>query len=302
MRKLIFVHGINNQGRSAAEITETWGTPLRKSLGAIADGWWDGMEIRSAYYGDVLHAEEQSWDTADESGQRMSVDSPDDDYAPDDVAALYLALQQSFNIDDAQVAAELDPEDDRAAAERMAAGVHKKWLKAIARTLEKVVPSAGGGLARAFLAQAAAYLHKPGVFDKINALVQEQVLDDIGDLDKTVVVGHSLGTIVTYVLLRRMPDSPNMPLFVTLGSPLGIDIVRKRIGMPYVTPPVAKRWVNGSDPEDFVALHPALDAHSFGPAKVDNFDTLDNGEEDAHSIERYIAQPPIVLAIGQALS
>ncbi|MDD9731135.1 hypothetical protein PVW46_14565 [Mameliella sp. AT18] len=301
MRRLIFVHGINNESYTREDITKLWGDALRKSIGSRADSWWDEVEVRTAYYATTLARETADWDEMEATGTRMSVGSPETDYADEDVAGLYLALQRAYGINDDRVAQELEPGDDRTAATRMAAGIHKKWLKAIARTLEKVIPSAADGLARKFLAQAATYLNKPGVFDQINEMVNDQVFEDLDPLDRTVVVGHSLGTIVSYVLLRRMVRENTLPVFVTLGSPLGIDIVRNRVGHPRITPPVAARWVNGSDPEDFVALRPSLDQDNFGPAEIVNYPMLDNGHEDAHSIERYLAHSEIAEVIYAGL-
>lgn len=301
MRRLIFVHGINNESRTRDEIAKSWGDALRKSIGSRADSWWDEVEVRTAYYATTLAQETADWEKMEAAGTRMSADSPNADYADDDVAALYVALQRAYGIDDDRVAQELDPGDAPAAATRMAAGIHKKWLKAIVRTLEKVIPSAADGLARKFLTQAATYLNKPGVFNQINEMVNEQVFNDLDPLDRTVVVGHSLGTIVSYVLLRRMMRENKLPVFVTLGSPLGIDIVRNRVGHPRITPTVAARWINGADPEDFVALRPILDRDSFGPAEIVNYPHLDNGHEDAHSIERYLAHPEIAEVIYAGL-
>lgn len=301
MRRLIFVHGINNQDLTETRISSLWSTALRGTLGSLADPWWSQVELRTAYYADVLHQEEQSWDGGAEAVAAMAIAASERDYAPNELASLYLELQRAYGITDMQVEAELLP-GENAAARRMAAGIHKSWLKAIARALEKFAPGAGNGLAERFLRQAATYLNKPGVFDRINNLVRDQVFDGLADLDRTVVVSHSLGTIVSYVLLRQMPEAPQLPLFVTLGSPLGIRIVRDRIRAPYITPLVASKWLNGSDKEDFVALHPELDSASFGPATIDNIVDIENGDEDAHSIDRYLANPRIALAIGQALA
>lgn len=302
MRQLIFVHGINNQDRTVDDIQKLWSNALRRALGAIADTWWDDVQVRTAYYADVLHAAEQAWDASSGTATPMSASSPDEDFAPDDVAALYLEMQQVLKISDDEVRKYLDESEAEVPAERMGQGVHKRWLKAITRALEDIAPGAAPDLARTFLPQAAAYLHMPGAYDEINALVREQVFDPAGNLDRTVVVAHSLGTIVSYVLLRRMMGDRSLPLFVTLGSPLGIRIVKDRIQPPYVTPPVVSKWINGSDREDFVALYPELTADTFGPANVTNLTDLDNGHDDPHDIAKYLAQPAIALAIGQALA
>jgi surfactin synthase thioesterase subunit len=45
----------------------------------------------------------------------------------------------------------------------------------------------------------------------------------------TVVVGHSLGAVVSYCLLRRDGDANRwaVPLYVTLGAPLAVTAIKK---------------------------------------------------------------------------
>jgi subtilisin family serine protease len=75
-----------------------------------------------------------------------------------------------------------------------------------------------------------------------------------------VVVAHSQGSMIAYCVLME-PEFRNLdiPLFVTIGSPLGItevqDYIRDLTGRPtLVVPPNVKRWVNVCDPLDPVAL------------------------------------------------
>lgn len=301
-RQLIFVHGINNEDLSVTDIQSLWVGALRRGLGTPANSWWGSVNIRTAYYADVLDEAEKAWGISSATVTPMSVDSPDQDFAPDDVAALYLEMQHTRDITDAAVAARLDPSDTSMAAVRMGSGIHKRWLKAIARALEDIVPGAAQGMAELFLRQAAAYLFKPGLFDQINSLVQNQVFNSVGSFGQTVVVSHSLGTVVSYVVLRKMMEDHPLPMFVTLGSPLGIKIVKKRINQPYITPPPAKIWINGSDPEDFVALYPELNVDTFGPAQIKNHSKLDNGYNNPHDIAKYLEQPLIAQAIAGTLA
>ena len=57
MRRLIFVHGINNERWQREEIQTMWADALRAALGSGADDWWDEVEIRTAYYADLLAQE-----------------------------------------------------------------------------------------------------------------------------------------------------------------------------------------------------------------------------------------------------
>ena len=75
-----------------------------------------------------------------------------------------------------------------------------------------------------------------------------------------VVISHSQGTMIAYsVLMEPEFASLDIPLFVTLGSPLGIDevqdFIRELTGTKkLVVPPNVRRWVNVCDPLDPVAL------------------------------------------------
>jgi len=44
-----------------------------------------------------------------------------------------------------------------------------------------------------------------------------------------VVVGHGMGTVIAYDCLKRVEGCPPVDAFVTLGSPLGLDEVQRRL-------------------------------------------------------------------------
>lgn len=44
-----------------------------------------------------------------------------------------------------------------------------------------------------------------------------------------VVVGHSLGSVIAYDLLRNVASAPVLDGMLTLGSPLGLDEVQGRL-------------------------------------------------------------------------
>jgi hypothetical protein len=75
-----------------------------------------------------------------------------------------------------------------------------------------------------------------------------------------VVIAHSQGTMIAYtVLMEEAFADLDIPLFVTVGSPLGIDEVQDFIRdltgkKKLAVPPNVRRWVNVCDPLDPVAL------------------------------------------------
>jgi hypothetical protein len=118
--------------------------------------------------------------------------------------------------------------------------------------------------------------------------VQADVLRTITPETK-VLLGHSLGSVVAYetIAVHKL----HMPTLLTLGSPLGMKTVEKRlrakleIGAAGDQPGVA-RWSNIFDPADPVAgagplrrLWPAVQDWNVG------------NDDEPHSIERYLNKP-----------
>lgn len=237
MTTVLLIHGINNQGNSKENIEKTWSDALKS--GAAKAGLTTPNDVKciAAFYGDVLFEETESWNKNKPASSPMSVESPDEDYANDEVAALYLEFQQKYDISDEQISQELGAGDNFQAQKRMAKGIHKSWLKAIARFLEKILPSKGKRVASVFLSQAAAYLYKPGLKEKIDDLVMRQIINGLPKDEKVVIISHSLGTIVAYDLMRRLRHQVKVKLLLTAGSPLGIEIVKRRLGPPLICLP-----------------------------------------------------------------
>ena len=144
-------------------------------------------------------------------------------------------------------------------------------------------------------------MFKPGLRERVNDLVADQAFQSLDSGEETVVISHSLGTIVAYTLLREMDIEGQIPLFITAGSPLGIDVVKDRIGGPFLRPEATAHWLNISDKEDFVALKPELKNSTFGPAQIENMSDLDNGHEDPHSITRYLSHSTVARRVVEVL-
>ncbi len=302
MTNFIFIHGINNQNNSKENIEKTWSDALKKNSESSGVRMPDNMKFIAAYYGDVLNEETLSWRSNNTTSIPMSIDSPDEDFANEGVAELYLEFQKKYGFTDKQISDELNSEDNPTAKKRMAKGIHKRWLKAIARVLENILPAKGKKVVEQFLTQAAAYLHKPGLKEKIDDVVLEQIKEHLTVKDNVVIISHSLGTIIAYELLRRLRHEVQVDLLITAGSPLGIELVKRRLGPPLICLPNVKKWVNVSDKEDFVALKTILNGDNFGCDQINNNNQLDNGSEDAHDILKYLSHGFITQEIEQSIS
>jgi hypothetical protein len=289
--RMILVHGINQQSKNSPQILQEWGDALRAAYAQRSpDPLGKLTRIDAAFYGDTLERL-SSAPVADEAIALGAEAAPDDfdDFAVEALEDMALRI----GVTPAQIEGEA-----AITAVPQGAGPHKKWLKAIVRAIETISPWRGT-LALRVLGQAHAYIRNQHVHDEVNKLVRPLFVDD----EQVIVVSHSLGTIVAFSLLREFAEQGkprNCPLFVTLGSPLGIDSVRKSFAKPRVKPANVQRWVNGADPEDFVALRTELTTASFGPG-IENYADIKNGYENPHSITRYLSDARIANAIAESI-
>lgn len=289
--RMILIHGINQQGKSADLIHEEWVHALDKNFARQGTNPLEKLtRIEAAFYGDLLFDLSTTKVKANAIAQGAEEAPSDfDEFAID--ALREMALRMG--------ATEQDIKDQMESTEvPMGAGPHKKWLKAIARVIERISPLRGT-LALRVLGQAHAYIRNPYVKAQVDNAVRPVFEDD----EPAIVVSHSLGTIVSYSLLREFAerDSPReCSLYITLGSPLGIDSVRKGFPKPRIKPANCLRWFNGADPEDFVALRPELTSTNFGPG-IENYPDFENGHADPHSIEAYLSDPRVAQTIAQSI-
>lgn len=131
------------------------------------------------------------------------------------------------------------------------------------------------------------------------------VADTITTHGSRVVIAHSLGTVVAYEALWTIPDHP-IDLFITLGSPLGMDgVIFDRLqpaptpGALGQRPPNVRRWVNIADPGDIVAI-PRPFTKRFAPDA--NHEDVHINWLDPHSVRYYLASKPCVAALTSYLA
>jgi subtilisin family serine protease len=135
----------------------------------------------------------------------------------------------------------------------------------------RVLP--GGRLTRQWLARWLTDLFLPDVHSYLfDVDAREKMLDSLADRlrgggEPFIVVAHSLGSVVAYELLRRFgPQDCKVALFVTIGSPLGMQEIQDHLkqGGKLSTPECVGKWINLADRLDPVAIDATL-ADEYGP-------------------------------------
>lgn len=120
-----------------------------------------------------------------------------------------------------------------------------------------------------------------------------------------IVIGHSQGSIIAYLALSMLnnPDI-QVPLFITIGSPLGLtevrDQLKKILGVnKLVAPAIAAKWINVADRLDPVAVDANLESDY---DKVEDF-RVDNPDSPRHphSATGYLRTDPVQMAVRNAI-
>ncbi|MFG3116225.1 alpha/beta fold hydrolase [Streptomyces sp. NPDC048197] len=119
--------------------------------------------------------------------------------------------------------------------------------------------------------------------------VMQEALDGL-DGGPLVVVGHSLGTVIAYEVLRE--QQRNVALLVTVGSPLAITEIQDRLARPPAVPDGVAAWRNASDLRDLVALDHTLRPEYAPEDRVTDV-LVTNDSRNHHSIDAYLSQHPV---------
>jgi hypothetical protein len=309
MAAIVLVHGIAQEGYSARWLETRWLPALAAGVQVcgfpeIADRIWrlqaapDQIEARMAFYGHVF---------ARPGMQGVGVDelSPEQAELVDQISLEWLerAETRALNDDQRRTAAielaYLRPDPTRS-AQGVRSSVRVAW-----RSLARLRWFARFGVAfaetfvRRALSQVTRYLTDDAIRGEIQRVVRELIKDDT-----RVLIGHSLGSVVAYEVAHQL-DQP-LPLFITLGSPLGVEtVVLQRLRPPASFPPRVRRWVNVADPNDPVAAEPNLTnlfaASMPRDAIFEGSYTAENGAEP-HGAESYLGNAHVGRPIGQVFS
>lgn len=118
-----------------------------------------------------------------------------------------------------------------------------------------------------------------------------------------VIVAYSLGSIVTYDLLRALDANASSRdiRLVTIGSPLGVPALRELLGAgggsTLRVPRSVRSWVNVYDPADVFAAPLGAEA----AASLDDRSTTGADRGDPHHISRYLRDPETGAAVARAV-
>jgi hypothetical protein len=291
--RLVFVHGIAQQGKSEDQLEKEWLSALNSGLTCA------GLEaVKCAvvpFYGNKL----ADYLTPARLVSPLPVD-PDDltrSHSPsNDYEAFVLQFGAEIVSKDpaiavrgglAAVLAETNDEDlIHRGIQNFAA------IISLARQLDRGSPTVSTHFIKQFLQSVFCYLANKNAAREINELVRDKLFST---REPTVLVGHSLGSVVAYQVLHAY-KAEFVERFITVGSPLAISAIKRRLAPPPSRPPAISEWINGFDPNDIVALN-RLDQSNF-PIDL-NVSQLEiaNDTENHHGISGYLKNPQLAKLI-----
>src|SRR5688572_4416767 len=300
MRQLIFIHGRAQENKDSKALKQEW-------LDALAEGLAkSGLtlplgddDIRFPYYGDTLFDLVAGRSTSDAAAVVVRGTEADQDEMRF-VRAVLEEVRQRAGITDAQMA-------EVAGTDVVERGpLNWEWLQGVLRAVDRFVPYGSGAAIALATRDVYQYLSNDAVRQHIDAGVA-QALSAGRD---AVVVSHSLGTVVAYHLLstQGVARGWKTPLFITLGSPLGIAEIRKAVrgsAGPLRCPPCASAWFNAMDERDVVALFPLTTAvFPLDPAQpaIENKTDVRNRTQNRHGIAGYLDDAVVARRIYEAIT
>jgi hypothetical protein len=258
---VVGVHGIGQQRSNSRRQLGSWSDGLRLGMAAAGLSGQPLPPMAVAFYGYLFVRGSQFLGVADEP------------LAEDETAFVAAAL-------DELLAGDAEEEFPAIEAQGRVLGppalVPPPLLRALGRVDHCWGQRAGQSVVRV-LRQVYAYLYRPTVGEEIRRIVAERV-----GADTRVLIGHSLGSVVVYDLLRR--GVVEVDTVVTLGSPLAT--VRRALhgGGSDLVVADGVRWWNVFDSWDVVT-----GGRGLGPFAID--EPVDNGRRDPHALVAYLRQP-----------
>jgi hypothetical protein len=287
--RLLLIHGRGQEGQHPAQLQGQWIEALKRGAQNVGRALPSSIDVAFPYYGDALDQIVHEFNLPLIPDVQARGGGADEDFLAFQ-AEIAQAVRQKAGVTDDDVAAEYGDNPQPKGPLNWA------WVQAIFRAIDKH----GGGMSQealeVFTRDVYLYTTRAGVRDAIDDIVKKQVTDQ-----PTVVIGHSLGSIVAYNVLRSHPGPLRVPLFVTVGSPLGIRAVRDQL-IPLKFPNPVHAWYNAFDSRDVVALYPLDNANFPVSPPIVNNGAVRNHTDNRHGIVGYLDDKAVAEHILDALS
>ncbi|UWU83192.1 lipase family protein [Bradyrhizobium yuanmingense] len=287
--RLVLVHGRGQQGLKPETLKSEWLQALRQGAAAIGRTLPNDLSVAFPFYGDDLQkfVDEFNLPLASEIHAKGT---PEQDEYLAFQAEVAEAIRQRSGVTDMQVDVEYGQNP------KPKGPLNWEWVQAILQAVDKHGGGMSQGAIEAFTRDVFLYVTRNRVRDTIDQIVSAGITDE-----PSIVVGHSLGSVVAYNVLRTDQRKLRVPLLLTVGSPLGIRAIRDQF-RPLRFPLPVKHWYNAFDERDVVALFP-LDASNFAVTpQIENYGLVRNKTSNRHGIVGYLDDQQVAGRLIEALA
>jgi len=273
--RLLLVHGRAQEGKDPATLQREWVAALNRGAAKFGSALAPSVEVAFPFYGDMLDSYAREMDIPLTSEVQTRGEKSDEFLRFQYEVAE--SIRQAAGIPEEKVNAEFDgPVQERGP-------LNWKWVQAVLRAIDKNGGAMNQSTLELFTRDVFLYVTRAGVRDAIDRIVAAKLTEE-----PTVVVGHSLGSVVAYSVLVNDRRALKVPLYVTVGSPLGVRAIRDRFRPIRYPQPAVASWYNAFDPRDVVALYP-LDTTNFPvEPRIENKFDVDNYTDNRHGISAYL--------------
>jgi len=318
--KIVLIHGVWKSGFTKENLEKEWESALRDSfhLNKLDPNKIDPANIEFVYYADLKRSFRLPWSvfSANFDSKMLGIDLPND---LDDEVMLQVSTNSQEESEIAmQFALELCKNDPELTKELLdlqniqpaqtVDGLLKTQfalklipfytITAIVKILQKKFPNLTQFVAREFAQESYLYLKNAQYHNKVNQLL----LDTLNE--PCILIAHSLGSIVSYKVLSSLSQTDHIKGFITLGSPLGMELFNSIRANPLGVPSCIRKghWVNFRAENDPIAgvLLEAPD-YPIDPA-ITNTSVVSLTENvNPHSIEGYLKTYEVATYIDKLL-
>ncbi len=289
---LLFFHGRAQEEYTQDQLLNSWTDALKSSFKSAQLDFPSDLKLTLPYYGKELIVQRDRYkqDIADgvyimrSPGEQLD---EIDDYEKE----LVEIMRQHAGISKKEVSNEVD-------AEQQDRGPENWWATiAITRLLDKHLNSVSNGCVKRATDDVVTYLVVP----KARKIINDYYLNALTK-EPTIIVAHSLGTIVAYDVLRSLDiGSFDIRGLITIGSPLGVNTVQRQLHPPMQYPESLKGiWVNIFDRRDIVSLNPLNNRNFRVSPEIINHE-VENTSDNRHKIKEYLSNVLVAKTIKEMM-
>ncbi|KAB1231414.1 lipase family protein [Chryseobacterium viscerum] len=265
---------------------DIWTKNLKKSFENAGISYPENLKIKMPHYGMELIELRDNYRKDLKKG-KFQMRAATDSESLDEFDNLHLEL-----LDDLRRNAGITSEEVSEAlgeSEQQRGWKNNKYILKLSKYLDEKNKKFSNGILHWQTSDVVTYLIVPKAKKIINSYFVEVL-----DKQPTIIVAHSLGTIIAYDILHNLKrENYDIRGLITLGSPLGVHSVIRQLYPPPAFPQVIKgNWTNIYDKYDIVSLRPLNGGHFRVDPEIINQEVL-NTTDDRHGIEGYLSNPLI---------